>query len=123
MAFCHHCGAALASGDELFCARCGTPVRPAMGGGALAYQGVGIRFVAQLIDAVPSLVFYLAAGRLVAGVVGGVTESGFELKGGPAFLVIGLTTAFWIHLIFSSDRPRRLHANQIPRARGHPFGG
>jgi uncharacterized RDD family membrane protein YckC len=96
MAFCHHCGAALASGDELFCARCGTPVRPATGGGALAYQGVGIRFVAQLIDAVPSLVFYLAAGRLVAGVVGGVTESGFELKGGPAFLVIGLTTAFWI---------------------------
>ncbi len=62
----------------------------------MAYQSVGIRFVAQFIDAVPIGVFYLVVGRLVAGVAGGVTESGFELRGGAAVLVIGLTAAFWI---------------------------
>jgi uncharacterized RDD family membrane protein YckC len=96
MAFCHHCGAALDAGGELFCTRCGAPVRAPNGAGTLEYQGVGIRFVAQLIDVAPVLAFYLVAGRVVAGVAGGVTEAGFELKGSPAFFVIGLTTAFWI---------------------------
>ena len=97
MPFCQRCGAELDSGGEAaFCGRCGAPVQPAAGPGTLAYQGVGIRFVAQLIDGIPIVIFYLFAGRLVAGLTGGVTESGFELQGGPALLVIGLTTAFWI---------------------------
>jgi uncharacterized RDD family membrane protein YckC len=129
MAFCHQCGAALDAGDELFCRRCGSPVRPSSGAGTLAYQGVGIRFVAQLIDAAPLLAFYLAVGRVVAGIVGGVTEAGFELKGSPAFLVIGLTTAFWIFYMAALEAGwngqslgKKLVGIRVVREDGSPIG-
>ena len=50
---------------------------------------------AQIIDSAVILAFYLAVGRLVAGrVPGALTPEGFELHGGPALAVIGLTTVF-----------------------------
>ena len=51
MAFSHNCGAALEARDDVVCGRCGTRVRSATGGDTIAYQGVGIRFVAQFARA------------------------------------------------------------------------
>jgi uncharacterized RDD family membrane protein YckC len=108
MAFCHKCGAELQP-DDRFCAACGAAVReaaappsrpaPAPHGatpnaatavatGPLEYKGVGIRFVAQLVDLIIIGIIFGISGRIVAGIFGGVTEGGFELHGGPAFIVI-----------------------------------
>ncbi len=108
MAFCHRCGARLEKGDR-FCGECGAPVRgtgSVAGGRATAARpasaagtapvGVGPRFVAQLIDWVPTFVFYFITGYLVAAATGGRSAGGFELEGWPAFLVIVLTLAFSI---------------------------
>ncbi|MFH1034432.1 MAG: RDD family protein [Pseudomonadota bacterium] len=116
MPYCSQCGIRLEDPDR-FCPACGTPAREPQGAagssppplpgahgagppavpGGLVGQGVGIRLVAQIIDSVVILAFYLILGRLVAGTVdGGLTPDGFELQGGPALAVIGLTTAFWI---------------------------
>lgn len=48
---------------------------------ATKYVGVGLRFVAVIIDA---LVFFVL-GYLLAAITGGTTAGGFELTGGPAF--------------------------------------
>jgi uncharacterized RDD family membrane protein YckC len=109
MKFCHQCGASLESGDR-FCPQCGTGVRspetsapdqPSLGSKPLArpagneaYKGVGIRFAAHLIDLIIILVFYFIVGGLIAGLVGGKTDEGFALQGGPALLVMMLTSLF-----------------------------
>jgi uncharacterized RDD family membrane protein YckC len=48
----------------------------------MAYVGVGWRAVAAIVDG--GVLF--AVAYLVAVFTGGVTESGFEVEGGPAFL-------------------------------------
>jgi uncharacterized RDD family membrane protein YckC len=48
----------------------------------MAYAGVGWRAVAAVIDA--AVLF--AVAYAVAQATGGVTETGFEIQGGPAFL-------------------------------------
>jgi len=108
MPYCNQCGAGLEQGDR-FCPACGAPARrpqvppspppppgqdPAASG--LEVQGVGIRFAAILIDSALVLAFYLIIGRLVAGYTGDLTPDGFELRGGPALAVMGLTLVFWI---------------------------
>lgn len=121
MSFCHQCGGHLEEGDR-YCPACGAPVRlapgpvtPPAGGPTLAVQpppppppppgqappglecqGVGIRFAAQIVDSLVMLAFYLVVGRLVASQVGGLTPDGFELRGGPAFAVIGFNLVFWM---------------------------
>jgi uncharacterized RDD family membrane protein YckC len=108
MAFCHKCGAELQPGDR-FCAACGAPIREAaappprpapaphgatpnstaaVAAGALDYKGVGVRFVAHLVDLILVGIVYGVTGRIIAGVFGGVTEGGFELHGGPAAFAI-----------------------------------
>jgi uncharacterized RDD family membrane protein YckC len=108
MAFCHKCGAELQPGDR-FCAACGAPVREAappptppapaphgatpnataaVAAGALDYKGVGIRFVAHLVDLIIVGIVFGISGRIIAGIFGGVTRGGFELHGGPAFIFI-----------------------------------
>lgn len=52
------------------------------GGAHIAYVGVGWRAVAVIVDAV----VFLVIGYLVALATGSVTATGFELRGGPAFL-------------------------------------
>ncbi len=47
------------------------------------YVGVGLRFVAVIVD---GIVFFIL-GYLIAAVTGGITEAGFDLQGGPAFLL------------------------------------
>jgi uncharacterized RDD family membrane protein YckC len=95
-AFCSRCGAEAAVAGDPFCARCGARLVAGDETRALIYQGVEIRFVAQLVDALPVVVFFWLCGRLIAGLSGGTTATGFVLEGPPALLGIGLATAFWI---------------------------
>ncbi len=121
MPYCSHCGTRLEDPDR-FCQACGTAVRrapsqepqpwrlppltpgptspgppPIPGPASQECQGVGPRALAQIIDSLVILAFYLGLGRLVAGwVPGGLTADGFELHGAPALAVIGLTTVFWL---------------------------
>jgi len=109
MAYCTKCGQALASGDK-FCAHCGAetglPAQQAdvsiesteklavddKGQDALIYRGVPLRFLAQLIDAIPMLIIYFILGSLVADISGtGKTADGFELEGGPAAILLAMT--------------------------------
>ncbi|MEJ2523840.1 MAG: RDD family protein [Gammaproteobacteria bacterium] len=60
----------------------------------MEYKGVGIRFVAQIVDGIIFFVFFFIVGSIIAGSAGGATENGFELHGGPAFLLMFLETAF-----------------------------
>ena len=143
MAFCHQCGTSLETGDR-FCPNCGTPVRgaqpvtlepagpgpePGHAADSLNYQGVGIRFVAQLIDGIVLIVFYLVIGYLVAGLAGGLTPEGFKLEGAPAILVIGLTIICWLvyFIVLESfwrgrTLGKRLTGIQVVKADGAPIG-
>jgi len=109
MPFCHSCGSSLEAGDR-FCPQCGTAIRgtgtsvssavplteKAIPGGEMKYRGVGIRFVAQILDGIIILIFYFVVGYIIASIFGGLKEGGFELHDGPAFLVIMLTLGFGI---------------------------
>jgi uncharacterized RDD family membrane protein YckC len=57
-------------------------------------RGVGIRFVAQVVD----LVLLFAVGYVIAAATGSTTGSGFELEGGPAFLWFGISAAYFVAL-------------------------
>ncbi len=41
------------------------------------------------------LFIFIVAGYLVARLTGGVTEEGFELKGGPAFALFGIVVLYF----------------------------
>ena len=58
------------------------------------YVGVGLRFVAILIDGI--VLFIL--GYLIAAVTGGSTAGGFELQGAPAFLFFILGFLYYVLL-------------------------
>lgn len=55
-------------------------------------MGLGLRFVAQIIDAIVVIFLFWMIGANIAGMAGGTTDSGFELEGGPALIVILLST-------------------------------
>lgn len=102
MAFCRHCGAALQAGDR-YCPSCGAAVVGGPGAAApaaaapvagLQYKGVGIRFAAQIIDGIICTAFYMLVGYLIASSAGGMKAGGWELKGGPAILVMALSFLF-----------------------------
>jgi uncharacterized RDD family membrane protein YckC len=56
----------------------------------LAYQGVGRRAVAIVIDSFLGIVTFFAAGFLVGSVTGETTATGFQLEGASAMIVFGL---------------------------------
>ena len=108
MPFCHSCGSSLEAGDR-FCPQCGTAIRgtgttasttpsaeKAAPEGEMKYRGVGIRFVAQIVDGIIIFIFYFVVGYITASIFGGLKEGGFDLHGGPAILVIMLTLGFGI---------------------------
>ncbi len=123
MKFCHNCGSPLEEGDR-FCPNCGQTVRgkegaapdktyrasensehPAGLSESLEYKGVGIRFVAHLVDVIIVLVFYFIVGNIVAGQVGGKTDEGFEMHGTSALLVMALTSLFGLaYFVFLETR-------------------
>ncbi|RJX33373.1 MAG: zinc-ribbon domain-containing protein [Desulfarculus sp.] len=106
MAFCNQCGATLQEGDR-FCPACGAPVKGAPAAPAAVpgpagaqqpaapqYQSVGIRFGSQIIDGIIILAFYMLMGYWVASTYGGLKPEGWELKGGPAILVVSVSFIF-----------------------------
>jgi len=60
----------------------------------ISFVGVGLRFVAVLIDSIILSVF----GYLLAAVTGGTTAGGFELQGGP-FFIFSLTGLLYYILL------------------------
>lgn len=56
------------------------------------YVGLGLRFVALIID---GIIFGLL-GYLIGAVTGGTSGAGFELEGGPAFLYYLLSFLYYI---------------------------
>ncbi|MEX2324136.1 MAG: RDD family protein, partial [Nitriliruptoraceae bacterium] len=65
------------------------------GGGVMQYVSVGLRLVAQLID---GLVVFFGLGYFIATLTGATTPGGFELTGGPAFLLFALGFAYFVLL-------------------------
>jgi uncharacterized RDD family membrane protein YckC len=60
---------------------------------------VAARIVAHLIDLVVLIMAFWLMGNIVGSMVGGLTESGFNLKGAPALLIMLLTgVAFFLYL-------------------------
>jgi len=120
MPFCNQCGTELQESDH-FCGKCGFAQKsdiqresPASSVTSPAkqevtqntthqeteYKGVGIRFVAQVVDCLICLIMFGIIGSVIAGMVGGTTADGFELEGGSAAMVQFLTLVFSI-LYFS----------------------
>lgn len=57
----------------------------------MEYQGIGTRFVAQVVDMIVVAAIFLAVGLLASIPFNGFTATGFHLTGIPALIVIGLT--------------------------------
>lgn len=57
-----------------------------------SYVGLGLRFVALIIDGI----IFGMLGYLIGAVTGGTTGSGFQLEGGPAFLYYLLSFLYYI---------------------------
>lgn len=56
------------------------------------YVGLGLRFVALIID---GIIFGLL-GYLIGAVTGGTSGAGFDLEGGPAFLYYLLSILYYV---------------------------
>ena len=111
MPYCHQCGTEV-QGSDLFCAKCGEQQRqeaskierPETGLDEiveekvvdLQYRGVGIRFVATIIDGLVCLMIFWLVGSVIASMVGGTTADGFEVQGAPAVMVQALTALLCI---------------------------
>ncbi len=59
------------------------------------HKGVGLRFVALLID---SVLIFLGVGYIIATVTGGITAGGFNLEGGPALILFAIWALYYIIL-------------------------
>lgn len=120
MPFCRECGTELKP-EARFCPNCGaatgttgatqspTPATPAAEDGGITqpeYAGLGRRFFAHLLDAIVILVVYIVVGSSIAAQTGGMTESGFEMQGGPALLAMAVTflVALFYFAILESTR-------------------
>lgn len=60
------------------------------------YQGIGIRFVAQVIDGVIFSVIFWIAGLGFASIYGGLTPTGFHLTGSPALQLLVILLIIWL---------------------------
>jgi uncharacterized RDD family membrane protein YckC len=116
--FCHKCGAEVAL-DDLFCSKCGAQKKAASPAGRegvrssidsginsdiglqptiqkLDYKGVGIRFIAQVIDGVICLIIFGILVSTMSSMLGTTSPDGFELVGTPAVIAQALTVFFSI---------------------------
>lgn len=103
--------------DYRFCAQCSSPlvatvapppvsvsaappgIAAAPTAGA-ALGSVAARIVAHLIDLVFLIMAFALMGNMVGSRLGGLTESGFNLNGAPALLIMLLTgVAFFLYLV------------------------
>jgi len=94
----------------------------------IAYQSVGIRFAAQLVDGVLGAVLFYVVGGFIADQAGGRTESGFELSGGPALVLILVMLVCWVAyfallegLWHGQTLGKRLVGIQVVRDDGQPI--
>lgn len=101
--FCAKCGAEMTEGTA-FCQKCGQKTGEAVQGSqpeadagkqaeapsaasaGMRFQGVGIRFVALIIDTILLSIPFYIIGNAMARSSGEVTSEGWALSGGPAFL-------------------------------------
>ena len=60
----------------------------------MTYVGVGLRFVAVIIDSI----IFMALGWVLALLFGGASATGFQLNGGPAILLFVIGFAYFIVL-------------------------
>jgi uncharacterized RDD family membrane protein YckC len=60
----------------------------------MTYVGVGLRFVAVLIDSI----IFMVLGWVLALFFGGASATGFQLNGGPAILLFVIGFAYFIVL-------------------------
>jgi len=103
--------------DLRFCPQCSSPLVATMappavsvaaapvGAGAAPTPGAGLgsvaaRIVAHLIDLVFLIMAFWLMGTIVGSMFGGLTESGFNLNGAPALLIMLLTgVVFFLYLV------------------------
>lgn len=85
----------------------------------LAYRGVGIRFVATVIDTV---VLFLIA-YVIAIPAGATTDTGFSLQGGPAFLwfLVGLAYFVVLEAQYGQTLGKRLVGIRVATEDGGPI--
>ena len=60
----------------------------------MTYVGVGLRFVAVIIDSI----IFMVLGWVLALLFGGASATGFQLSGGPAILLFVIGFAYFIVL-------------------------
>lgn len=122
--FCAKCGCEMKEGT-FFCPECGQKTGESVQGskpqaentgnaaeepaaekapvsGAMRFQGVGIRFVALIVDAILLFIPFYLIGNAMAKSAGEVTSGGWSLSRGPAFLffLIMLVIAMGYYTLF-----------------------
>ena len=81
--------------------------------------GVGRRAVAIIIDSI--LLFVV--GYVIAAATGGTTAGGFELQGGPAFLMLAIGLAYYIVLeaLHGATIGKRVMKIKVVKEGGQPL--
>lgn len=69
------------------------PAPTSHAGGEQRFASLGKRALAQIIDGLVAFGIFFFAGMQIAPRFGGRTETGFDLTGGPALVVIGVVSA------------------------------
>ena len=62
----------------------------------LNYQGIAIRLAAQVVDGIIFYVIFWVVGMTIASIYGGLTPTGFQLYGTPAFITMGTIFVIWL---------------------------
>ncbi len=105
MKVCPSCGSEC-SDDQKFCGKCATPLEPREAGSvpapvALPLGSLGARLAAHLIDVFFFLIpAFVLTGNTHGAFFGGLTETGFNVKGLPAVVVIGATLLLFFVYLF-----------------------
>jgi uncharacterized RDD family membrane protein YckC len=93
--FCSECGAALTIPDKQAPETAApAPVQEPAVSISEPIAALGNRFLALVLDTILITAVFAVIGMLIASRFGGITSSGFSMKGNPALLAMLLTTVF-----------------------------
>ncbi len=62
----------------------------------LNYQGIAVRLAAQVVDGIIFYVIFWIIGTTIASIYGGLSLTGFQLQGTPAFITLGTLFVIWL---------------------------